>query len=582
MKKKKVIFLGVIGVSVVILCIGLILSKNKNKLERDKDKEFASGTKIEIEEVSSEQKESLYKLCKVWGYVKYRHPDIIEGEINWDAELFRVMPEILQSENQENTNKILYDWLKKFPFEEKTDKKAEEYLTYPQKDNVGEPESKWIYDEQFLNKDVSNYLQKLSKTFIGERKNAYASFYDNQPLTFFTNEKNYPLREDDDGMKLLSLFRFWNIYEYYSPNVQIARKDWDEVLKEEIHRMVQTKTYREYALVIAEMAAQTGDPHLEVIDNEDILINFYGKYYLQCELMYVENKVIINQVGKDEKNLKVGDILLSIDGIELEKRIKELKKYKAIPEEDKFVAKIKYQLMQTEGKTSEVIVLRDGEEKKLKVNTFEEPYMYENPQKNGFIEEEKIGYIDPSALKEGDLEKLMEKFADTEGIIVDLRYYPSSVIAYSMAEYINPEMKEVLQFVFPNPAVPGRYYAIPMSVGKGMMKDKEYPQYSGKVILLMDERSVSQSETTIMSLRQSPNAVVIGSDSRGANGDLVEVKLPGDLRINMSGLGVYTPEGEQTQRVGLKPDIEIFPTIQGIKEGRDELLEKGIEEILNN
>ena len=582
MKKKKVIFLGVIGVSVVILCIGLILSQDKNKLERDKDKEFASGTDIIIEEISSEQNNSLYKLCKVWGYIKYRHPDIVNGKINWDAELFRVMPEILKSENQEKTNKIVYDWLKRFPFEEKSDKKAEKYLTYPTKDNVGEPDSKWICDEQFLSKDVSNYLQKLSKIFIGERENAYASFYNDQLLTFFTNEKDYPLREDDDGMKLLSLFRFWNIYEYYSPNVQISRKDWDEVLKEGISKIVQTETYREYALVIAEMTAQTGDPHLEVIDNEDILINFYGKYYLQCELMYVENKVIINQVGKDEKNLKVGDILLSIDGIELEKRIKELKKYKAIPEEDKFVAKIKYQLMQTEGKTSEVIVLRDGEEKKLKVNTSEEPYMYENPQKNGFIEKEKIGYIDPSALKEGDLEKLMEKFADIEGIIVDLRYYPSSVIAYSMAEYINPEMEEVLQFVFPNPAVPGRYYAIPMSVGKGMMKDKEYPQYSGKVILLMDERSVSQSETTIMSLRQSPNAVVIGSESRGANGDLVEVKLPGDLRINMSGLGVYTPEGEQTQRVGLKPDIEIFPTIQGIKEGRDELLEKGIEEILNN
>lgn len=47
MKKKKVIFLGVIGVSVVILCIGLILSQDKNKLERDK--EFASGTKIDKE-----------------------------------------------------------------------------------------------------------------------------------------------------------------------------------------------------------------------------------------------------------------------------------------------------------------------------------------------------------------------------------------------------------------------------------------------------------------------------------------------------------------------------------------------------
>ena len=51
--------------------------------------------------------------------------------------------------------------------------------------------------------------------------------------------------------------------------------------------------------------------------------------------------------------------------------------------------------------------------------------------------------------------------------------------------------------------------------------------------------------------------------------------------MKISGLGVYTPEREQTQRVGLKPDIEIFPTIEGIKEKRDEVLERGIAEILN-
>jgi C-terminal processing protease CtpA/Prc len=42
-------------------------------------------------------------------------------------------------------------------------------------------------------------------------------------------------------------------------------------------------------------------------------------------------------------------------------------------------------------------------------------------------------------------------------------------------------------------------------------------------------------------------------------------------------LGIYYPDGEETQRIGIVPDIEVKPTIQGIREGRDELMEKAIE-----
>ena len=38
----------------------------------------------------------------------------------------------------------------------------------------------------------------------------------------------------------------------------------------------------------------------------------------------------------------------------------------------------------------------------------------------------------------------------------------------------------------------------------------------------------------------------------------------------------------QTQRVGLTPDIYVEPTIQGIREGRDELIEKAVEVILES
>ncbi len=39
----------------------------------------------------------------------------------------------------------------------------------------------------------------------------------------------------------------------------------------------------------------------------------------------------------------------------------------------------------------------------------------------------------------------------------------------------------------------------------------------------------------------------------------------------------FYPDGRQTQRIGIVPDIEIHPTIQGIRNGRDELLEKAME-----
>ena len=40
--------------------------------------------------------------------------------------------------------------------------------------------------------------------------------------------------------------------------------------------------------------------------------------------------------------------------------------------------------------------------------------------------------------------------------------------------------------------------------------------------------------------------------------------------------GIYTPDGDQTQIIGISPDIEVKKTIAGIKEGRDEVKEAAV------
>jgi C-terminal processing protease CtpA/Prc len=42
---------------------------------------------------------------------------------------------------------------------------------------------------------------------------------------------------------------------------------------------------------------------------------------------------------------------------------------------------------------------------------------------------------------------------------------------------------------------------------------------------------------------------------------------------------VFYPDNRPTQRVGIIPDIMVEPTIEGIRAGRDELLEEAIRQI---
>jgi C-terminal processing protease CtpA/Prc len=105
--------------------------------------------------------------------------------------------------------------------------------------------------------------------------------------------------------------------------------------------------------------------------------------------------------------------------------------------------------------------------------------------------------------------------------------------------------------------------------------------YRGKVIILVNENTQSSAEFHAMAYRVHPNAIVMGSTTAGADGNVTRFFLPGGISTRISGIGIYYPDGTETQRVGIVPDIYIEPTIEGIREGRDEVLEKAIETIID-
>ncbi len=69
---------------------------------------------------------------------------------------------------------------------------------------------------------------------------------------------------------------------------------------------------------------------------------------------------------------------------------------------------------------------------------------------------------------------------------------------------------------------------------------------------------------------------MVGSQTAGADGNVSLIRLPGGITTYFSGLGVFYPDGKPTQRVGIVPDVVVTPTIKGLREGRDEVLEAAL------
>lgn len=91
---------------------------------------------------------------------------------------------------------------------------------------------------------------------------------------------------------------------------------------------------------------------------------------------------------------------------------------------------------------------------------------------------------------------------------------------------------------------------------------------------------MSQAEYTAMAFRSAPGALVVGSTTAGADGNVSPFSLPGDLRTMISGLGVFYPDKTPTQRIGIVPNVVAHPTVAGLRDGRDEVLEEALRQIL--
>jgi hypothetical protein len=148
----------------------------------------------------------------------------------------------------------------------------------------------------------------------------------------FTNEREYPeMTFNHYGLKILSLFRYWNIVEYYFPYKNLIEEDWDSVLFDFIPRMLKVRDKLSYELLLLELIGRISDSHANIYRRDETLRRYFGVRSIPVDVTYVKRKWVVsgftNEQLRSDRDLKYGDIILAIDGTPVEQIVMQKSRY---------------------------------------------------------------------------------------------------------------------------------------------------------------------------------------------------------------------------------------------------------------
>lgn len=569
-----------------ILLLFIILSCGAQSTTRDNefkhalafaDQEFDTGSKIDIPKLQKSLIVDLELLGRVWGFLKYHHPEVGNGIYNWDYELFRVLPSYLNNKSIAERNQILSKWIDKYGKILSCSK-----CTATSPDAILKPDHSWIENSD-LGVDVKSKLQNIYQNRF-QGKHFYIQLVKGVGNPQFLNENTYPdMPYPDAGFRLLALFKYWNSINYFYPNKHLTDKNWNVVLGEYIPLFLKAKNELEYELAVLKLIGEIQDTHANLFEGNNKIQEWKGSFYPPIKVRFIQDKLVVtdyyNPELKNEAGLLIGDIITHVDGVKVEDKIRELKPFTPASNDIVQFRNIAEDILRSKRPTLSLTYSSGSQTHRKSIRLYEKDklnyYRYYRKEEGPSYRllENNIGYITLSNITQEDVAKIKLAFKNTKAIIIDQRNYPSTFVPFLLGSYFQVlDPSPFVRFTFGNPGNPGEF-----KMGNPISIPKAPDTYQGRLVVLVNEISQSQAEYTAMAFRSAPKTTIIGSTTAGADGNVSEIGLPGGLKTMISGIGVYYPNGRETQRIGIVPDIEVKPTIEGIKKGKDELLEKAIE-----
>lgn len=386
----------------------------------------------------------------------------------------------------------------------------------------------------------------------------------------------------------------------------------NRLLLQTIRALGTSKTTDFYTIIKHNFLQWINDPHL-FLRSEFMADDTIGKKIINLPIKFpdatclTENQFVVVNVLDTITNLQAGDVILQVNDINIDSLLQLYKTYN-------ISRRIQHneliRLMQThEVSEMKVRLLRNNEivdvsfftdTRQKHFSAFPEEEKEKNRVLHDSLKETKdlfyLNSIYPSdAFKQSIIQRSEDKINQSlaaDSLITELNKYKALIL-----DVRGRVMSNILQFF-------NECMGIDLNRDSDVTKIAFYPVAKFEwdstnflierkredliirvpVYVLIDYNTMSAPERALVNLKASGRATFIGSNTAGAAGPVCKTKIADGATLTYTtGRIIGLDDNPMSyQGVGIPPDIYVYPTAQGIAEGRDEVLEKAIEAALDN
>jgi C-terminal processing protease CtpA/Prc len=189
-----------------------------------------------------------------------------------------------------------------------------------------------------------------------------------------------------------------------------------------------------------------------------------------------------------------------------------------------------------------------------------------------------IMYLDLTRITTATFNQALPALAAARGLVVDARGYPTLAALVEVLGHLSAQPLRTAPLLVPIVTYPDHQQIMYHDGSWAFPVHK--PTLKAKLVFLINSNgTVSRAETLLGVVEAYHLGALVGSHTAGTNGDSANGQLPGGFGISWTGIKVTKHDGSPLMHVGILPTVSVERTVQGVIDGRDELLDRGVEEL---
>ena len=362
-------------------------------------------------------------------------------------------------------------------------------------------------------------------------------------------------------------YETWAGIEQNFYNETFHGEDWKDLKTQYAKFLPHIKSRRELRTLMNDLLGELNSSHMGFSSFGRDESTYYGSTSMNLGLMFSNDNPyeIVSVVSEGpadfpDKDIQAGDIITAINGEPVSQSTNR-EFYLSKPSIDEEVS-----LTLNRSGNSIEVKIHPNSTGSLRTNLYDE-WIAHNQQEVDSKTDKKVAYIHMKNMGGGSLQDFLIEMTseayNRDALILDLRYNTGGNVH-----------DEVLKFLSQKPYLQWKFRE-----GK-LTPQGNFGAGAKPTILLINEQSLSDAEMTATGFKELGLGTIIGTETYRwiiftSGAGLVDGSF-----YRLPSWGTYTLDGQNIEKVGVKPDIYIRTTFEDRVKGRDPQLDCAIEEAL--